>query len=287
MVPRPGLALEELSIEQRKQIHRILSAALSSQGYLKATGIIHLDDILLNYYNWLYKNGKLTEAENQEIQNLAWGSGKFYVSIFGSPKSDSAWAFKLEGHHLSLNFTVNGNSLAVTPMFVGADPAEYPIGTDAGWRVLGQEEDLGIMLLQSMSAEQKKLAIKTEAPPKDIFTSTNSGLRLVEKWGIPVSKMRAEQKQLVKRIVQEYSNNLDIEEATAHRKSFDSKELDQIYFGWMGSEKESEHHYYIVNAPSFLIEFDNMGNHIHMIWHEKGNDFGEDLLKEHYQQSEH
>ena len=152
---RAGIQLGSLTDEQRKQVHRILSAALSSQGYLKATGIMHLDNLLNMYYDTLLQRKQINADIHKRMRELQWSTQNFFLAVFNQP-TDSIWGFKLEGHHLSLNFTFTKNQVAITPMFVGTDPAEYPTSEYAGWRVLGQEEDLGIKLVNILSPQQKK-----------------------------------------------------------------------------------------------------------------------------------
>ena len=102
------------------------------------------------------KERSFNDTVYQFLKDLKWGHKNYFVAIFGNPAVDSAWAFKLEGHHLSLNFTFVNRKLTVTPMFEGTDPAEYPVGEYAGWRVLGMEEDFGMKLLNSLTRDQSK-----------------------------------------------------------------------------------------------------------------------------------
>ncbi|GAA4450493.1 DUF3500 domain-containing protein [Nibrella saemangeumensis] len=292
LAARSGISLGNLTINQRKQLHRILSAALSSQGYLKATGIMHLDNLLNQYYDTLLVRKEINETMHKRMRDLKWEHQNFFTAIFGDPAGQQPWALKLEGHHLSLNLTFTGNQLAVTPMFLGTDPAEYGISSYAGWRVLGQEEDYGIMLINALSADQKKVATMSTAVPGDIITAANSNKRLIDYWGLKASAMTPEQKKLLQFIVHEYVHNLDRDKADVEYEKISKAGWDNVYFGWIGSYQETERHYFVINGPTFLIEFDNSGfgnqaNHIHTIWREKGNDFGDDVLRDHYQSHKH
>jgi hypothetical protein len=289
--PRAGINIGKMTEPQRRILHRILSAALSSQGYLKATSIMHLDNLLMNYYDSLYYHKTISDTMYQFLQTLQWSHRNFYLAIFGDPDSDT-WGFKVEGHHLSINFSFIHHQLAVTPFFIGTDPAEYPGTEYAGWRVLGQEEDLGIRLMESLNASQQKKAIISEAVPQDIFTSAESGKRLLDYQGLKAVEMTRQQKAILEYIIREFVFNMEYDKAVQEYQKIIKAGIDKVYFGWIGTVQEKDPHYFVLNGPGFLIEFDNQGfigkaNHIHAIWREKGNEYGEDLLRQHYLQEAH
>ena len=171
---RVGVNIGSMTEIQRVQLHRMLSVSLSSQGYLKATGIFHLDNLLNQMYDTLKVRKEVDDTTYTFLMGLKWSHQNFYLVFFGDPHNDAVWGYKLEGHHLSLNFSVNGDKVAVTPFFIGTDPAEYRILDYAGWRVLGQEEDLGIKLIQSLSAEQRRKATMDTTVPGDIITAADT-----------------------------------------------------------------------------------------------------------------
>lgn len=289
---RAGTSIGNMTDEQRKLVHRILSVSLSSQGYLKATSIMHLDDLLNRYYDTLFYKKEINDSIYTFVRSLLWSHKNFYFAFFGQP-TDSLWGYKLEGHHLSINFTFVNDKLSVTPFFIGTDPAEYPNSVYAGWRVLGQEEDLGIKLISLLSPTQQKKATMSTAVPKDIITSAESGKRLVDNWGILGSEMNTTQKAVLQYIIREFVFNLEYDKAVIEYEKIIKAGIDKIYFGWIGEYDEKVPHYYVLNGPTFIIEFDNNGgprngaNHIHAIWREKGNEYGEDVLKKHYQSEKH
>src|SRR5215203_1571926 len=130
---RAGINIGSMSDEQRKLVHRMLSASLSSQGYLKSTSIMHLDNLINVYFDTMYQRKAISDTLYQRLRDLKWSHQNYYLAFFGNPQTDTTWGYKLEGHHLSLNFTFRNRQLSVTPMFVGTDPAEYPILEYAGW----------------------------------------------------------------------------------------------------------------------------------------------------------
>jgi Protein of unknown function (DUF3500) len=290
--PRAGTSIGNMTDDQRKLLHRILSVSLSSQGYLKATSIMHLDDLLNRFYDTLFYKKEINDTTYGFIRALLWSHKNYFFAFFGQP-TDSIWGYKLEGHHLSINFTFVKDKLSVTPFFIGTDPAEYPNSEYAGWRVLGQEEDLGIKLISLFSPAQQKKATMSTVVPKDIITAAESGKRLVDNWGILGSDMNNNQKAVLQYIIREFVFNLEYDKAVIEYDKIVKAGIDKIYFGWIGEYDEKKPHYYVLNGPTFLIEFDNNGgprnsaNHIHAIWREKGNEYGEDVLKKHYLMEKH
>lgn len=193
--PRAGINIGKMTEDQRKLFHRILSVSLSSQGYLKATSILHLDNLLNMYYDSLYYKKAIDDTMHKFMQDLQWSHRNFYLAIFGNP-GDKIWGYKVEGHHLSINFSFVDDKLSVTPFFIGTDPAEYPNTEYAGFRVLGQEEDLGIKLMALLSPALHLKATISKEVPGDIFTSAESGKRLLDFQGIKGSEMSKEQKAM-------------------------------------------------------------------------------------------
>ncbi len=292
MVPRAGIAYGALSDQSQLAFHRVLSALLSSQGYLKVNSIMALDDILNVLYQQAFNDKKIDEKMLKMMQGLKWAHGNFYISIWGKPQAAEPWGLDFGGHHLALNITVKGNELTTSPLFYGTDPSEVKSGKYAGLRVLSKEEDYGFLLINALSAGQQTKAVMSQAVPKDIITSPQANQRITSYYGISAADFTADQKAILTMLLQEYIHNF--EHQTAHRL-FDKllkTGLNKVYFAWIGSLDNNKPHYYIINAPDFLIEYDNVGfqndgNHIHAILHEKGNDFGDDLLKRHYAEAKH
>ena len=289
---RAGLNIGNMNNDQRRLVHRILSASLSSQGYLKATGVMHLDNLINGFYDSLYQRKEINDTTYSFVRSLLWSHQNYYFAFFGKP-GDPQWGFKLEGHHLSVNFTFTGNSIAVTPFFIGTDPAEYMISEYAGWRVLGQEEDYGLRFMQSLSPALQQKATRKGAAPEDIITGAESGKRLIDYWGVKASELSIEQKSLLESMIREFVFNMEYDKAMIEYDKIKKAGIGNIWFGWIGAYDEKKPHYYVINGPTFLIEFDNNGgprndaNHIHAIWREKGNECGEDVLKQHYLKEKH
>jgi hypothetical protein len=272
--PRKGLALKEMTSPQRLLAHALLGSGLSQRGYMKATTIMSLEQILY-------------ELENKAPHR---DSDVYYVSIFGQP-GKAAWAWRVEGHHLSLNFTVGDDEvLAVTPSFFGANPAQIQTGPRKGLRVLGSEEDLARQLATSLSPEERKVAIVNTDAPRDIITGNDRKAHLLEPAGIAADKLSKPQQDLLISLLKEYVFRYRAEIAEADMKAIEQAGRAKIHFAWAGGLAPGEGHYYRIQGPTFLMEYDNTqnnANHIHTVWRDLPNDFGEDLLRKHYEQVAH
>jgi hypothetical protein len=272
-IERKGLQLREMSPYQKHLASALLSAGLSQSGYMKALTIMSLEEVL-----------RILEKDNGDRRNPE----KYYFSIFGTPGDDAIWGYRVEGHHISQNFTIVRGKIVDGPSFYGANPAEVREGPRAGLRVLAAEEDLGRDLVSALDAEQKKVAIFDPTAPKDIITM-NSRKAAIQgnPSGILASKLNARQFEKLNALLSEYTHNVP-EQVAAAREDLIRKAGRNIHFGWAGGINRGDPHYYRIQTASFLIEFDNTqggANHIHSVWRELTGDWGEDLLKEHYQQS--
>ncbi|TXG35213.1 DUF3500 domain-containing protein [Seonamhaeicola maritimus] len=289
---RPGLKFGDLSEKSKIKFHDILTTVFSSQGYLKTTSIMSLDDILNQVYQTAFEREFITEKNLKQIKNLEWDYKNYFVSVWNTPSLTEPWGLKFGGHHISINLTIKGDKLSVTPLFLGTDPAEVPITKYAGLRVLSNEEDYGLKLINMLSKEQKKIATISNDVPKDIITNPSKPQRINDYYGIKASDLNEEQKHQLILLIKEYVNNLETRKVTEILKTIKTSGVENIYFAWIGSYERRKPHYYIIHSPDFIIEYDNVGfrndgNHIHSIFREKKNDFGEDILKSHYLEHKH
>jgi hypothetical protein len=281
---RLGVSLEEMSPEQRILAHKLIESPLSSQGYLKTTGIMRVDEIL----------NRLSRAKAPDGQPM-FGQGFYWVGIFGDPTSDKAWGWQLDGHHLALNFTVVGDAMGVTPIFMGSDPAEIRTGPEAGFYVQGEEDRKGRALFASLSEEQRAKAILSTDAPRDVITGPGRADRLKEIQGLPAAEMTAGQRRLLLGLLGEYLHNLEHGLAHAQLERMEAAGIERLHFSWAGTEA-GKPYYYRIHGPTVLIEFDNSYppgresgpvNHIHTVWRDPERDYGEDLLRQHYLESPH
>ncbi len=270
---RKGLPLLDMQPHQKALAHALLAAGLSQQGYIKAVSIMSLEDVL-----------RIMEKDDGNRRNPQ----KYYFSIFGEPSDTGTWGYRVEGHHLSQNFTVVNGKIADTPSFFGSNPAEVREGPRKGMRVLAAEEDLARDLLESLSAEQKKIAIVTDKAYPDILTMASRKAALEgQPSGLSAAKMTKKQFDLLQTLLSDYANNVP-DQLAQTREEHIKKAGTNMFFAWAGAEQRGGPHYYRIQAPTFLIEYDNTqndANHIHSVWRDYHGDFGLDLLAMHYQQS--
>jgi Protein of unknown function (DUF3500) len=268
-VVRDGLPLKEMSPEQRAAALALLQSATSSQGYMKAAGVLRLEEIL----------GHLEgRPERRDPED-------YHFWIFGTPSADQPWGWRFEGHHVSFNFTSAAGLTVATPAFIGANPARVPSGPDTGWRLLANEEDLGRSLVHSLDDAQRSRAIISKTAPPDILTGNERRVRLERIEGLAVADMTLKQRELFMDVLGEYLGNVEPEIAKARYARIEETGIGELHFAWAGSMDEGRPHYYRIHGPTVLIEYDNTqddANHIHSVWRDLENDFGEDLLRSHY-----
>ena len=271
---RTGLPLKEMNEPQRAAAMKLLDAALSDKGRLKAMQIISLEGVLAGI------------EKRPEYRD----SGKYYVSIFGKPGDPKAWGWKFEGHHVSLNYTVlGGREASVTPSFFGANPAEVREGEFKGLRVLKAEDELGHALLASLLESGKKGVVFSDMAPEDILTAENRRATELVPVGLSASEMSAAQKKALFDLVSEYTGRHRKDLAEWDMKKITLAGVGKIRFGWAGGTKPGEAWYYRIQGPTFLMEAantQNNANHIHTTWRDFKGDFGRDVLAEHYRQHE-
>jgi len=286
MFERKGISFGEMSAPQARLAHALLRTTLSSQGYLKTSSIMYLDEVLKNL---------ASARQPQRDFSAMFGQGLYWIGIFGDPAQDSAWGWQLDGHHLALNITVVGEAVAVTPTFMGSDPAEVLEGAYAGWMIQQAEDEKGLLLFQSLDAGQRKMALIATAAPADVITGPTRGDQLKQPSGLPVSALNDSQRTLFKQLLREYVHNYKDPIAQQQQKRIRRAGIDKIYFAWAGTG-ENEPYYYRLHWPTILIEFNNNYapgteagpiNHIHTVFREPGNDYGEDMLRQHLEKSPH
>jgi hypothetical protein len=211
----------------------------------------------------------------------------YSVTLFGAPESSAPWGWRLEGHHLSLNFTlVPGKPIAVTPAFLGANPAEVRSGPLAGLRTLAREADLARALAQGLHATQRKRLVIGTQSLGDIVSGPGRRERLTTPAGIAAADLTPAQREQLLRLVEEYARNMRADVADAELRRIGEAGVERLHFAWAGPLEPGHAHYYRIHGPSVLIEYDNTqndANHVHSVWHDPARDFGADLLGAHYE----
>lgn len=260
---RRGLTLGAMSAAQRKAALSLLRAGLSASGYGKAEAIRALEPILRRIEN----------------DNPGRDPDRYTVTIFGTPGEREPWGWRYEGHHISLNWTVaNGRVVGDSPQFFGANPAR------GASRPLAAEEDLARALVQSLDAAQRKAAILSTAAPPEILTGAERQAAIQEDRGIAYAALRPEQQRRLLALLGVYADAMPPAIARKRLEKIRRAGLAAVKFAWMGGLEPGEGHYYRLQGPTFLVEYDNTqnsANHIHTVWRDFHGDFGADLLAEH------
>ncbi|HEX9794545.1 MAG TPA: DUF3500 domain-containing protein [Planctomycetota bacterium] len=265
---RRGLRLADMPPSARVRMHALLRNALSERGYLKAATIMSLESVL-------------REIEGSDHRDPE----RYWLAVFGEPESGRPWGWRFEGHHLSLNFTLDANGTAAFsawPMFLGANPATVPSGARTGLRVLGAEEDLGRALQLSLTAEQAAKATLAVRAPGDILTGPGRPA-LDQRQGLAFAALDAAQQAQLMELLASYANLLRPAAAARELERIRASQAD-LHFAWAGGTAPGEGHYWRVHGRHFLIEYDNVqngANHVHTVWHDLDDDFGAGLLRRH------
>jgi hypothetical protein len=284
MFARRGLTVGEMTGPQRTAAHALLKAGLSERGYLTATAIMELENVL----------GAIEAAQRQSgaaAESFRRDPTRYFFSIFGTPSTTGTWGWRVEGHHVSLQFTVvNGTLVAAAPTFFGSNPAEVREGPRKGLRLLGAEEDTARALLDSLDAAQKARAVIAADAPGDILTMAKVQVESLSPAGITADALRADQRKLLMNIVDVYTGFMAPDIAQDRVEKLERAGVEKLGFVWAGATARGQKHYYRVQGPTFLIEYDNTqndGNHIHSVWRDFAGDFGRDLLQEHLRSAAH
>jgi hypothetical protein len=282
MHPRVGLTIEKMTEPQRQAAHNLLKTGLSQKGYMTASAIMELESVLNLIEN--PPGGKPGKLERNPL--------KYYVWVFGTPSAKGTWAWKVEGHHLSLNFTVVGghNMVSAAPHFFGSNPAEVMDGPKKGLRVLGFEEDPARELVMALDESQRAKAIINTTAPNDIVTRAEGAVSPLTPTGVAATDLQPKQREMLMRVVDAYVSVMAPDIAADRMAALKKAGLDKLTFAWAGAVERGQRHYYRVQGPTFLIEFDNTqnnGNHVHSVWRDFNGDFGRDILREHVTSVKH
>jgi hypothetical protein len=263
---RKGVRLEELTAEQKAAAMALLKTGLSTKGYEQATSIVGMEALL----------GELEGTKGAMVRNTGW----YFVSVFGEPSSTGKWGWRFEGHHLSVNYTLDkGDVVSATPLLFGVNPADVKTGEKKGLRVTPEIEDLARALIKSFTAEEDKIArqpkefgeIKEGQPKADVGAPV----------GISADKLSAEQKATLAKLLQAYTDRMPEDLAAIEHKRAKDTPPAKMYFAYSGSPVPGEAYTYRVYAPEFVVEFLNVqadsaknpANHIHSAWRRLPADF--------------
>ena len=269
---RKGVPLKDLEGASLKSAHKLIQSGLSEKGYDQALNVMSLEEVLY-----------LLEGGEREYRRSRRDPLKYYLSIFGTPSLKGTWGWRVEGHHLSLNYSVtDGKIVASTPEFFGANPGTIESGVGRQIRVLGPEEDLARQILKLSNEAQKKKIWLDKTAPKDIRGGGVAQPDLTKPVGIAAADMSKDQKKILGQLLSEYLQNMPNLIEKQRRVAIEKAGFDNIHFAWWGGPDLNQPHYYRVQGPSFLIEYNNTqnnANHVHSIWRDLDGDFNVSLKK--------
>lgn len=263
---RKGLPLEEMSEEQKQSALAIVRAGTSEGGYTKATTIMSLESIL----NELENGGAM-------VRRPGW----YFFTIFGVPSKTGKWGWRVEGHHLALNFTLDGGKvISATPAFFGANPATVKQGERKGLRTLPEAEDLAKELFRSLDDEQRKLAFQQKQFPEieEAKPTPNVG----DPVGLAAEKMTAKQKAKLEELILSYARRMPPDIAEVEMAQVREAGMDKVHFAYAGGVEPGQPYTYRIQGPTFVVMFLNVqadsaknpANHIHSAWRNIKGDFG-------------
>ena len=266
---RTGVPLKALDPAQRQLAHALIRSGIADAAYAKITQIIELENVLAE----MERNPVRRDPEN------------YYFWVFGDPGPKGRWGWKVEGHHISLNFTiVDGATVATTPTFFGANPAEVRSGALTGRRVLHTEEDLARQLVLSFAEKDRGQVVFDAKAPPDIVTADRSAVTPLPEVGVAAAALTAPQRELLRQLLAEYAGALAAPLAAQRLGRMEAAGFDKLRFGWAGGVQPHQPHYYRIAGPTFVLEYDNTqdgANHVHTVWRDFEDDYGRDLLLRH------
>jgi hypothetical protein len=270
--PRKGLPLKEMNPKTLSAAQRLIASGLSPAGYDQTLNVMSLEEIL-----YLLESGDRAARRDRRDPE------KYFLSIFGEPSSRGTWGWRVEGHHLSLNFSVSdGKVVSSTPEFFGANPGKVLAGPNRTLRVLAPEEDMARQILKLSAPELKKKILIDVKAPGDIRGGGAPQPDVTPAAGVAMSELNADQQKLLGDLLMEYLKNMPKSVEQERTAKIEAAGRDKIYFGWWGGSEVDQPHAYRVQGPTFLIEYNNTqndANHVHSVWRDLAGDFNVPLKK--------
>lgn len=271
---RNGVSFHDFNTIQRDAALSLLRSSLSEQGFQKATAIIALENVL-------------REVENRGANDSYRSPLSYYLTIFGDPDSDKAWGWRFEGHHIALNFSSLNNRIeSSTPSFFGSNPGIVLQGKERGKQVLKMETEWGFRLVNSLTPGQLESALISKTALSEIISYNSRKAVPLEPIGLTYSAMNDEQKEMLIQLLNVYVRNYELGFSHKLMEKIKTAGIENLSFAWAGSLQPGTGHYYRIQGPMLLIELDNTqnnANHVHTVVRDLTNDFGEDILREHYE----
>jgi hypothetical protein len=281
---RQGVSFKEMSEAQRESAFSLMRASLSAKGLRLSRDIMKL-------------NYTLGELNNNDF--VRYGEWAYWITVMGEPSKDKPWGWQMDGHHLIINYFVLGDQVVMTPLFVGSEPVIATSGKYKGTSILQEEQSLGLKMVQALDDGQKKKAILEFSKTKNNnLTEAFKDNVVLDYAGVRASEFSAAQKKQLLGLIGEYVSDMDDGHAKVKMEEVRTH-IDETHFAWIGGTDEKSVYYYRIHSPVILIEFDHQQpvgmrhlvadpklpfhEHIHAVVRTpNGNDYGKDLLRQHY-----
>lgn len=281
---RQGVGFDEMNEGQRELAFALMRAGLSAKGLKTSQDIMKL-------------NGTLAELANDFDE---YGEWLYWITIMGEPSATEPWGWQLDGHHLVINYFVLGDQVVMSPVFMGSEPIRADAGKFKGTVVMQDEQDSGLAFAQTLTDDQRKKAILSlQKPGTNNLTEAFSDNVNLDYAGIAAHELDEKQRKQLLELIAEYVGNMDEGHAKVKMSEVENH-LDRTHFAWIGETKADSVFYYRIHSPVILIEFDHQRRiaprrgrdatreHIHTVVRTpNGNDYGKDLLRQHYEQHPH
>ena len=270
--PRPGISLADLDPAGRKAAHRLLATALAPHAFAQAVAVMALEEVL----------------DRQEGGHRNRHSDDYHVIVFGDPSAGDHWGWRFEGHHLSVSLTLAGDAVSPGPVFLGANPARVDYAGRPVLRPLAPEEEVARALLDALPATARHRAVIATTAPDDIISYTHPRApENLDPLGVPAGALGPTARALLDQLVAVYLDRLAPDLAAAEADRLRGAEL---HFAWAGPDRPGSGHYYRIQGPDLLIEYDNTqngANHAHTVLRRPASDFGDDILARHRATADH
>ncbi len=283
---RQGVGFVEMSEKQRTAAFDLMSASLSAKGLKLSKDIMKLNHTL----------GEI----NDNFQE--YGEWLYWITIMGEPSETEPWGWQMDGHHLIINYFVLGDQVVMTPLFVGSEPVIAETGKYKGIEILQDEQDSGLKMLRSLNDKQRSEAvIALSKEGNNNLTEAFKDNVVLDYTGTRASSFTKEQKDRLRLLIKLYVDNMDDGHAKVKMEEVE-KYMDDTWFAWIGGDQDNSVYYYRIHSPVILIEFDHQKpvgtrkiygsdvhrQHVHAVVRTpNGNDYGKDLLKQHYMEHPH
>lgn len=286
---RQGVSLLEMTEQQREVAIGLLRASLSAKGLKQTRDIMRL-------------NHTLGELNDNDFDR--YGEWRYHITIMGTPSIREPWGWQLDGHHAVINYFVLGDQVVMTPFFAGSEPVVAESGKFKGTAVLQDEQAAGLAMVNALTESQRRKAVlRVSKTGNDNLTEAFKDNVVLDYAGVPATDLDASQRARLTNLIRLYVDNMDDAHAKVKMDEV-ARHLDRTWFAWIGQTEPGGVFYYRIHSPVVLIEFDHQvpanlrqyakdptvpnPKHIHVVVRTpNGNDYGKDLLRQHYLQHPH